>query len=108
MSSLRGDELTRDLYMGIEMRGEKRAEREKYVREFRKLRVGCVPHFHGVDITSNNVLQMGRQSGAIDGGTCTWEADPLRDVEDDGCEAVFVEIDFLVIRDLADCANFEC
>jgi hypothetical protein len=70
------------------------------------LRVGCVPHFHGVDITSNNVLQMGRQSRAIDGGTGTWEADPLRNIEDDGCEAVFVEIDFLMIRDLADCAKF--
>jgi hypothetical protein len=46
------------------------------------------------------------QSRAIDRWACAWQADPLRDVEDDGCEAVFIEVDFLMVGDLTDCAEF--
>jgi hypothetical protein len=49
---------------------------------------------------------MSRQSRAIDCGACAWEADSLCDVEDDGCEAILIEINFLVVGDLTDCADF--
>jgi len=83
--------------------GEKRGA----VRKFGELCVRCVPHLHCVVIASNDVLEMGRQSRAIDGGTRAWQADSLGDVEDDGCEAIFVEIHFLVVGDLTDRAGFE-
>jgi len=69
--------------------------------------VGCVPHFYGVVIAGDDVLEMGCQGCAIDCGTRAWQPDSLGDVEDDGCEAIFIEIDFLVVRDLSDCAEFE-
>jgi hypothetical protein len=74
-------------------------------REFGKLCVGCIPHFHGVGIGVNNVFKVGGESSAVDCGARAREADALGDVEDDGCEAVSVEVDFLVVGDLADCAE---
>jgi hypothetical protein len=40
-------------------------------------------------------------SGTIDGGAFAWEANALGDVKDDACEAVFVEVNLLMVWDLA-------
>lgn len=45
---------------------------------------------------------MRRQGGAVDGGAFAWKADALGDVEYDAGEAIFVEVDFLVVRYLTD------
>jgi hypothetical protein len=45
---------------------------------------------------------MGGESSAIDSDARARQANALGDVEDDGCEAVFVEVDFLVVGDLTD------
>lgn len=37
-------------------------------------------------------------------GFFVWFFDALQDLEDDGCVAVVVEVDFLVVGDLADAA----
>lgn len=75
-------------------------------REFGKLSIARTPHFHRVDVRIDDILQMGSQSRTICGGAAAWRANSLGDVEDDGREAVFVEIHFLMIGDLTD--STEC
>ena len=75
-------------------------------RKLGELRVGSVPDFNGVDIGIDDVFKVCCESGAVDGWAASCDADALGDVEDDACEAVFVEVDFLVVGDLADCAGF--
>ncbi len=48
---------------------------------------------------------MRSHGGAICGGAAAGLAYTLGDVEDDGCEAVLVEIDFLVVGNLPDRAG---
>lgn len=67
--------------------------------------VGCVPDFHGVGVRVDDVFEVGGEGCAIDGGTAACGADALGDVKDDAGEAVFVEVDFLVVGDLTDCAG---
>lgn len=44
---------------------------------------------------------MGSHGSSISGGAASWQANTLSDVDDDGCEAIFVEVDLLMIGDLA-------
>jgi hypothetical protein len=46
------------------------------------------------------------EGSTVDGGAAACYADALSDIEDDAGEAVFVEVDFLVIGDLANGADF--
>lgn len=48
---------------------------------------------------------MDGQRSAIGGVSAASRADALGDVEDDACEALFVQVDFLVIGDLTDRAG---
>lgn len=96
----------RDLCMELKWEDYREERGRENLRELRELCVRCVPHFHGVDVTGNNVLKMGRQSRAIDCRAGAWEADSLSDVKDDGRKAVFIEIYFLVVGDLTERADF--
>ena len=49
---------------------------------------------------------MGGHGCAVGGRTAAGFADALGDVEDDGCKTIFVEVDFLVVGHLTDCAGF--
>ena len=51
---------------------------------------------------------MGGHRSSICGGAAAWLAYSLGDVKDDACEAIFVEVDFLVVWDLTDCARSTC
>ena len=73
-------------------------------RQFGKHSIGCTPHLHGVGVGIHDVLEMSGHGGAIDSWAGSWEADSLGDVEDYAGEAVFVEVDFLVIGHLTNCA----
>jgi hypothetical protein len=48
---------------------------------------------------------MSGHGGAISGWSGAGQAYALCDVKDDACEAVFVEVDFLVVGDLTDGAE---
>ena len=47
---------------------------------------------------------MSRHGSAICSGAAAGLAYTLGNVEDDGREAIFIEVDFLVVGDLTDCA----
>ena len=49
---------------------------------------------------------MGSQGAAVDLGAGAGPADALGDVEDDAREAIFVDVDFLIIGDLSEGAVF--
>ena len=70
-----------------------------------ELRLGRVPDFDGVGVLADQVFQVGCQGAAVPFQASAGGVDTLRDVEDDGGEAVFVEVDFLVVGDFADCAG---
>lgn len=48
---------------------------------------------------------MRRQRAAVNLGAGAGGADALADLEDDACVAVFVDVDFLVVGDLAQLAG---
>ena len=64
--------------------------------------VASTPHFDSIDIRINDVLKMSGHSRAISSGTASSRAYSLGNIEDDRCEAVFVEVYFLVVWDLSD------
>lgn len=71
----------------------------------RKLGLGGVPHFNVVDVFSDDILEVdGERAAVLLDPTGGW-ADALGNVEDDGGEAVLVDIDFLVVGDLAQLAH---
>jgi hypothetical protein len=55
-----------------------------------------------VGVRVDDVLEVDGQGGAVGGVGAAGGADALGDVEDDAGEAVFVEVDLLVVGDLAD------
>lgn len=66
------------------------------------MRHACAPDFQEVGVGIDDVLEVDGQRCAVGGvGAARW-ADALGDVEDDAGEAVFVEVDFLVVGHLAD------
>jgi len=75
--------------------------------EVGELGLGGVPDLEGVDVVgADEVLEVGGQGAAVVlegvGGAA---ADALGDVKDDGGEAGLVDVDFLVVGDLADAAG---
>lgn len=75
------------------------------VRQVGELRACRAPDFEEVRVRIDNVLEVDGQRCAVGGVGAASRADALGDVEDDACEAFFVEVDFLVIGDLADGAG---
>lgn len=83
-------------------------EREKtmdmrYIRQFRKLSISNRPYFHSVQIGINNILQMSRHSRSVGRWAGARSADSLGDIEYDTGEAIFVQIDFLMVGNLSYC-----
>jgi hypothetical protein len=70
-----------------------------------ELGLGRVPDFDGVGIVADQVFQVDRQGAAVALEAVAGGVDALGDVEDDGGEAVLVEVDFLVVGDFADRAK---
>jgi hypothetical protein len=66
------------------------------------LGIASTPHFDSIDIGINDVLKMSSHSRAISCGAASGHANALSDVEDDRCEAIFVEVDLLVVWNLSD------
>jgi len=58
------------------------------------------PHFRIRDVVVDDVFEVVLQGL----GVCFAVFDTLEDVEDDACEAVAVEVDFLCVGDLSDLA----
>lgn len=77
----------------------------KDVRQVGELRHGRAPDFEQVGVGIHDILEVDGQRGAIGGVGAASGADALGDVEDDACEALLVQVDFLVIGDLADGAG---
>lgn len=73
----------------------------------RELGVGRVPDLDTFDVGADNLLEVHRQRLAVDLGGAARPADALRDLDDDGREAVLVDEDFLVVGDLADLAVYK-
>jgi hypothetical protein len=86
-------------------RGRGEGRREDGVRELRKHRVTCTPHFDSVVVRINDVFQMRGQRSAIHCRAAPSQADPLRNIEDNACEAIFVQVDLLVVWHLTDRAD---
>lgn len=78
---------------------------EDYSRQFRELSLASRPHLHSVGFAINDLFQVEGHGGTIDSCVGAGGTDTLGDVEDDGREAIFVDEDFLVVRDLTDFAN---
>lgn len=64
--------------------------------------MAAAPYFDGIFVSVDDVFQVHRQGGAIDGGPGSRLPHALRDIEDDASEAVLVEVDLLVIGYLAE------
>ena len=75
------------------------------VREVGELGLGCIPDLDGVGVVADEVFQVDCQGAAVALEAGAGGVDALRDVEDDRGEAVFVDVNFLVVGDLADGAG---
>lgn len=60
------------------------------LRQLRELGVTRIPNLHGIRIGIHDILQVRRQSRAIDGWSSALDTHSLSDIEDDAREAVFV------------------
>jgi hypothetical protein len=69
-----------------------------------KLRLCRVPHFDCISIVANQVLEVSCQSAPVALQPASRGVYALGYVEDDGCEAILVDVDFLVVGDLTDSA----
>lgn len=76
-----------------------------HLRQVGKLGITRVPHLDSINVATDQVLQVCRQCPAVDLDAATGRADPLGDVDDDAGEAVLVDVDFLVVWDLAQFAR---
>ena len=65
----------------------------------------AVPDLCAVDLVADNVLEVYGEGLAIDLGSAAGPADALGNIKDDACEAFLVDVDLLVVGDLADCAG---
>ncbi len=70
-----------------------------------ELGLGGVPDLDAVGVVTDEVLEVDGQGAAVALESVARGVDALGDVEDDGGEAVLVEVDFLVVGDLADRAG---
>ncbi len=75
------------------------------LRKFRELRWGRAPYLQGANIRINDFFKMDSQGQAVGRLTAASSADSLCDIEDDASETVLVEIDLLIVRDLAHVAD---
>lgn len=66
-----------------------------------ELRLGRVPHLDRVGIVTDKLLEVRRQRAPVRLETAAAGADALGDVEDDAGETVLVDVDLLVVGDLA-------
>lgn len=84
-----------------------RGRGEENIREVADLSLGCIPHLNrlGRVLDADELLEVGGQGfgvpleGVVGRGR---GGDALGDVDYDGGEAVFVDVDFLVVGDLAE------
>jgi hypothetical protein len=71
-----------------------------------ELRLGRVPDFDRVRVLADKIFQVDRQGAAV---ALEWVVaggvHALGDVEDDGGEAIFVKVDFLVVGDFTNHAE---
>jgi hypothetical protein len=70
-----------------------------------ELCLGRVPDLDGVGVVADQVLEVNCQGAAVALEARAGGVDALGDVEDDRGEAVLVDVDFLVVGDLADGAG---
>lgn len=87
------------------VRGKVDLEEREDALEMRELCLGRVPDLDGLGVLADQILEVDRQGAAVALEPLAVGFDPLGDVEDDGGEAVLVEVDFLVVGDLADRAG---
>lgn len=76
-----------------------------FLLEVGELGLGRVPDFHSVGVLADQVFEVDCQGAAVLLESAAGGVDALRDVEDDGGEAVGVEVHFLVVGDFADHAR---
>lgn len=91
-----------DLVVGLGTWNGKMGEERGDVREFGELSITRIPHFDGIVVGIYDVFQVRSQGCAVDGRSCSRQAHAFRDVKDDACEAIFVQVDFLVVGHLTD------
>ena len=77
-----------------------------YLRHFGKRRRAGFPEACRIVRVARNVVEVELQRFFIVARLGLVE--PLRDIEDDACEAVGIKVDFLVVGDLADVARSVC
>lgn len=74
------------------------------IEDLRKLRIHRIartPYLDGINIGSNNIFQVRCQGCAIGSWSAPRQANSLCDIENNTCEAILVEVDFLVVWYLA-------
>lgn len=76
------------------------------VLELGEDRLCRVPHLDGVDVGTDQLLQVCGQGLAVDLWGAAGPADTLRYVEDDACETVLVDENLLGVGNLAECTVF--
>lgn len=85
--------------------GGKGARGGQDVLEMGELGFGRVPNLDRLGVVADQVFEVDCQGAAVALQPVAGGVDALGDVEDDGGEAVFVDVDFLVIGDFADRAG---
>lgn len=83
---------------------DRRGAGRRCLLEMGELCLGCVPHLDSVSIVADELLQVCGQREAVSLKAAARFADALGNVEDDAGEAILVDVDFLVVRDLAQLA----
>lgn len=78
--------------------------KENGSRQFRKLGIGNTPYFHRIQIRINDIFQMSSHSRTIGRWARTGCTYSLGDIEDDTCEPIFIQVDFLMVGNLSYCA----
>jgi hypothetical protein len=85
----------------------KRRMVERCLLEMGELGFGCVPHLDRVGVIADELLQVRGKRAPVGLEAAARGTDALSDVEDDAGEAVLVDVDFLVVGDLAKLAAME-
>lgn len=91
-----------------EGRWSKREEEAPWVdiRELGELCISGVPHAHRVGIVTDQLFQVSRERLAVNLGGSAVGANTFTDLKNDACEAILVDIDLLVVGDLAQFATY--
>ena len=71
------------------------------LRKLGEYGVTGAPYFDGIDIGVDDIFQVGCHGRPVYRSVASSFADPFGDIEDYACEAIFVEIYFLMVGNLS-------